>query len=69
MPETRGLPEFPPAAGVAGAGGAGGISGFGGTEEEQLEIASREGMKAKVTDVVKKDPRRAATILNEWLSE
>src|SRR5208283_3001142 len=61
MPEARGLPrEFPSAAGVPGVGGAGGVGGLGGVEEEAISIASKEGMKAKVTDVVKKDPRRAA---------
>jgi len=69
LPEARGLPGgLPPAAGVAGVGGVGGL-GLGGIEEEALEATSKEGMKAKVTDVVKKDPRRAASILKEWLSE
>ena len=70
MPETRGMRgEFPQGAGVAGAGAGGGVGGGVGITEEDEEIASREGMKTKVTDVVKKDPRRAATILKEWLSE
>lgn len=68
VPETRGMQgEFPQGAGVAGAGAGGGVGG--GMMEEDAEIASREGMKTKVTDVVKKDPRRAAGILKEWLSE
>ena len=60
-PAARGLPgEFAPNAGVAGAGG---------MEEEDIEVTSAAAMKARVTDVLKKDPRKAATILKEWLSE
>ncbi len=40
-----------------------------GGAEIEPEVASEEIMKEKVVDVVKKDPRRAATILKEWLSE
>ena len=45
------------------------LAEIGGVEGEEAGIISKEAMKAKVTDVVKKDPRRAATILKEWLSE
>ncbi|MGD0282485.1 MAG: flagellar basal-body MS-ring/collar protein FliF [Dissulfurispiraceae bacterium] len=40
-----------------------------GVAEIEPEVASEEIMREKVVDVVKKDPRRAATILKEWLSE
>ncbi len=70
MPEAGGRPgELPPAVGVAGVGGTAAARGFGALEEQEAGLASKEGMKVKVTDVVKKDPRRAATILKEWLSE
>ncbi|HXW69347.1 MAG TPA: flagellar basal-body MS-ring/collar protein FliF, partial [Dissulfurispiraceae bacterium] len=66
-PHARGLPgEFSPSAGVAGVGGAGGPGVVG---EEDIEVPSAAVMKARVTEVVKKDPRKAATILKEWLSE
>jgi flagellar M-ring protein FliF len=54
LPETRLMPgELSP----------GGVKGI------EPEVTSEEEMKEKVMDVVKKDPRRAATILKEWLSE
>jgi flagellar biosynthesis/type III secretory pathway M-ring protein FliF/YscJ len=40
-----------------------------GVAEMAPELGEEEAMKEKVMDVVKKDPRRAATILKEWLSE
>ncbi len=69
MPEARGLPPggLPPGVGVAA--GVGGPGGLGGVGEEEADIISKEAMKTKVTEVVKKDPRRAASILKEWLSE
>ncbi|MGO9016524.1 MAG: flagellar basal-body MS-ring/collar protein FliF [Dissulfurispiraceae bacterium] len=71
MPEARGLPPtgLPPGVGVAGVGGPGGVGGLGGVGEEEAGLISKEAMKTKVTEVVKKDPRRAASILKEWLSE
>jgi len=33
------------------------------------EIAPEEVIKEEVTEMIKKEPRRAATILKEWLSE
>ncbi len=35
----------------------------------EIETSPEEAMREQVMDVVKKDPRRAATILREWLSE
>jgi flagellar biosynthesis/type III secretory pathway M-ring protein FliF/YscJ len=59
MPVTRGggVPSELTLAGTAAAAAAEG------------EADTEEAMKEKLVDVVKKDPRRAATILKEWMAE
>lgn len=58
VPEVRVMPREMTAAGAAAE-----------PEFADAEAEREEEMKEKVTSAVKKDPRRAATILKEWLSE
>src|SRR5208283_5429787 len=58
LPETRGLPYEKSLAGVAA-----------GMENVVPEGDEEEAMKERVKKVVKNDPRKAASILKEWMSD